>query len=95
MSTPSCEKNVNVINNAKIKGLLRELGYTYRSIEAVSTILTKNKLTKKLNGKCPWFIEEALELGRILNMSREQFIEIFMPLFLDLTSQKCDNKIEE
>lgn len=85
----------NSINNAKIKGLLREFGLTYRSVEAVSTILTKNKLTKKLNGQSPWFIDEALELACIMNLSREQFIEIFMPLFLSLASQKCDDTESE
>lgn len=94
MNTNYCENKQNVINNAKLKGLLREKGFTYRSIEARSSVLTKNKLTKKLNGMSPWFIDEALEIAHILEMSREQFIEIFMPIFLELSSQKCNETTE-
>lgn len=83
------------VNNDKIKGLLREHGYSYRSFAEISHTLTKNQLVTRLNGTSPWNIEEAAEVAEILHLTRSQFIEIFMPFFLRLAFQKQNDFSEE
>lgn len=82
------KKNPTFVNNDKIKGLLREYGYSYSSFAERCHTLTKSQLVTRLNGTSPWNLDEVAEVAVILNLTRSQFIEIFMPFFLQLSFQK-------
>ena len=39
----------------------------------------------ELNTKCPHYVEEALELGLVMNVTKESIIRLLPPLIIDKT----------
>lgn len=65
------------MNCNKLKGAIVAAGYSQRKLAEVVP-MTINTLNAKVNGKSPITIEEAIMLGKKLNLNDEQFDEIFL-----------------
>lgn len=65
------------MNYDKLKGAIVAAGYSQRKLAEVIP-MTINTLNAKVNGKSPITIEEAIMLGKKLNLNDEQFDEIFL-----------------
>ena len=65
------------MNSAKLKTALVESNFSQRKL-AKSIEMSVNTLNAKINGKSPITIDEAVILGKKLNLSKERFDEIFL-----------------
>ena len=65
------------MNSAKFKSALVESNFSQRKL-AKSIEMSVNTLNAKINGKSPITIDEAVILGKKLNLSKERFDEIFL-----------------
>lgn len=66
------------MNFLKIKAALVERGYTQTEL-AKEMNMSKNTLNFKLNGKSDLTVPEMWQMCQILNISKEQIPEIFLP----------------
>ena len=80
-------KQKNLCENARIMGKYFE--------EQLNKLLNKNLIKDirckglmigiELNTKCPHYVEEALELGLVINVTKESIIRLLPPLIIDKT----------
>ena len=80
-------KQKNLCENARIMGKYFE--------EQLNKLLNKNLIKDirckglmigiELNTKCPHYVEEALELGLVMNVTKESIIRLLPPLIIDKT----------
>lgn len=61
----------------KLKGKLREKGYTYERM-AKKLGLSTTTLSYKINGKSAFLISEAAQIKLILNLSDQESVDIFL-----------------
>lgn len=65
------------MNTCKLKAAMTEARYTQRNL-AKDMKMSVNALNFKINGKTPITIDEAVLLGKLLNLDNEKFNEIFL-----------------
>ncbi|HBJ11128.1 MAG TPA: DUF739 domain-containing protein [Ruminococcaceae bacterium] len=65
------------MNCNKLKGAIVAAGYSQREF-AKAVSMTVNTLNAKVNGKSPITIDEAITIGKKLNLNDNQFDEIFL-----------------
>ena len=77
MSQFGTGRRERTMNHNKLKGAIIAAGYSQRKL-AETMPMTLNTLNAKVNGKSPITIEEAIMLGKKLNLNDEQYEEIFL-----------------
>ena len=65
------------MNNAKLKGKLRECGKTYEDCSRAIGITTTS-FSNKINGSSKFYIDELEKLGDYLEMTNNEKAEIFL-----------------
>lgn len=65
-----------MINCAKIKGRLRELGKTQADLAAY-TGMAQSTINQKINGERPLFLDEAESFARFLKIPDAEFTSYF------------------
>ena len=65
------------MNLDKLKGKLVEKNKTYKDCaQYLGVSLTT--FNKKMNNRSKWYVEEVVKLGRFLNLSKNEMMEIFL-----------------
>lgn len=74
-----------VQNANKLKGKITENGYTIKSLAPLLG-LCETSLRRKINGKSEFFIEESLKVKDKLNLSNQDYLDIFFGSKLEFNS---------
>ena len=65
------------MNCCKLKGKLVEKGLTYKDC-ATAIGISVTSFSKKMNGTSKFYVEEAICLSKILSLTTEEKINIFL-----------------